>query len=57
MDEKQKKHNKTKLILKIVGIVVAVAGLALAATGIGSTFVSDGFPELFCMAILGQPKL
>ena len=57
MDEKQKKHNKTKLILKIVGIVVAVAGLALAATGIGSMFASDGFPELFWMAILGLPML
>ncbi len=57
MDEKQKKHNKTKLILKITGIIVSAAGLVLAATGIGNTIASGGYPRLFWLAILGLPML
>lgn len=54
------KHEKTKLILKIVGIIMAVAGLGLTIAGFINMYQSFGnteFPDLFWLIMLGIPLL
>ena len=41
MDDKEKKHARTKLILRIAGCCMILAGLALAVTGLMSLFSAD----------------
>lgn len=60
MNEQQQKHQRTKRVLKIVGAVVAVCGLALAVTGLADFFSSFGSgdpPKLFWCAFVGFPML
>ena len=56
--DKKEKHERTKRILKIVGPIVAAAGLILAVVGFVSFFSSfgdDGMPSLFWCAFVGMP--
>ena len=56
--DKKEKHERTKRILKIVGPIVAAAGLILAVVGFVSffsSFGSDGMPSLFWCAFVGMP--
>lgn len=61
MDEKQKRsHKRSKLVLKIVGILVLAAGLGMAATGIASqasALRDGGMPNLFWMCCVGFPMV
>lgn len=58
MDDKEKKHARTKLILRIVGCCMIAAGLALAITGIANLFsFDDEGASLFWMAMVGFPVL
>lgn len=57
MNGDQKKHLKVKRILKIVGIIIVLGGLALVITGIADLVTSEGFPSLFWCLILGLPAL
>ena len=52
------KHERTKLILKIAGIAMAVCGLALAITGFADMIASTGrgsTPKLFFLMMIGLP--
>lgn len=56
--DKKEKHERTKRILKIVGPIVAAAGLILAVVGFVSffsSFGSGGMPSLFWCAFVGMP--
>lgn len=56
--DKKEKHERTKRTLKIVGPVVAAAGLILAVVGFVSFFASIGgseMPSLFWCAFVGLP--
>lgn len=56
--DKKEKHERTKRILKIVGPIVAAAGLILAVVGFVSFFSSfgdDAMPSLFWCAFVGMP--
>ena len=56
--DKKEKHERTKRTLKIVGPIVAAAGLILAVVGFVSFFSSfggDGMPSLFWCAFVGMP--
>ena len=58
MNDKEKKHARTKLILRIVGCCMIAAGLALAITGIANLFsFDDEGASLFWMAMVGFPVL
>lgn len=58
MDDKDKKHARKKLILRIVGCCMIVAGLALAITGMINAFSFDeDAPNLFWMTMIGFPVL
>ena len=58
MNDKEKKHARTKLILRIAGCCMILAGLALAVTGLMSLFSADEeAPDLFWMAMIGFPVL
>ncbi|HIU61742.1 MAG TPA: hypothetical protein IAB69_03745 [Candidatus Coproplasma excrementigallinarum] len=53
-----KKHNKIKRVLKIIGPIVLVCGLALAITGIVDFGTSAGrgeSPTLFWLTFIGLP--
>lgn len=53
-----KKHNKIKRALKIIGPIVLVCGLALAITGIVDFGTSAGrgeSPALFWLIFIGLP--
>ena len=59
-NEEQKKHGKHKLILKIVGGVLALAGAVLIIVGFVNMFTSirqETFPDLFFLLIIGFPCL
>ena len=59
--DKKEKHERTKRILKIVGPIVAAAGLILAVLAVVgfvsffSSFGSGGMPSLFWCAFVGMP--
>ena len=58
--EALKKYRRIKLALKIVGVVVAAAGLGLAVMGFADMFLSTadgGSPSLFWGLIAGLPLL
>lgn len=60
MTQNETKHQKTKRIFKILGIIFTIAGLALAITGFVSmisSFGSGEFPRLFWCMIPGFPLL
>lgn len=62
MDEQeQKNHARVKLFLKVSGICLIVAGLALAITGaadfFGTMYSFDGVPDLFWCLMVGLPLL
>lgn len=58
MNDKEKKHARTKLILRIAGCCMILAGLALAVTGMISLFsFEEDAPDLFWMAMIGFPVL
>lgn len=60
MNEKDKKHLKTKRTLKIVGPIVMIAGLAFAITGFVDLFTSfgkGGMPSLFWCFFIGFPLI
>lgn len=55
-----KKHERTKFILKIIGPIVIAAGLACAAAGIADMVISTDegdAPQLFWLMIIGLPAL
>ena len=55
-----KKHERTKFIVKIIGPIVIAAGLACAAAGIADMVISTGegdTPQLFWLMIIGLPTL
>ena len=55
-----KKHERTKFILKIIGPIVIAAGLACAAAGIADMVISTNegdAPQLFWLMIIGLPAL
>ena len=56
------KHEKTKKILKIVGIIVLVVGLALTIAGFANFFKhmanqTGEMPKLFFLAFIGLPMM
>lgn len=56
--DKKEKHERIKRTLKIVGPIVAAAGLILAVVGFVSffsSFGSGGMPSLFWCAFVGMP--
>lgn len=58
MNEKEKKHARIKLGLKIAGIALTAGGAVLSAVGFISffgAFGGDGFPDLFWCCFLGLP--
>lgn len=60
MNEKDKKHNVIKTVLKIVGPIIAIAGLAFAITGFVDFFgaMSDfGTPTKFWCFFVGFPMI
>ena len=60
MNEKDKKHLKTKRILKIAGPIVLVAGLAFAITGfvnIATSMSSGSMPDMFWCFFIGFPLI
>lgn len=60
MNEKDKKHLKTKRILKIAGPIVLVAGLAFAITGfvnIATSMGSGSMPDMFWCFFIGFPLI
>ena len=55
-----KKHERTKFILKIIGPIVIAAGLACVAAGIADMVISTNegdMPQLFWLMIIGLPAL
>ena len=55
-----KKHERTKFILKIIGPIVIAAGLACAVTGFTDMIISTNegdMPQLFWLMIIGLPAL
>ena len=55
-----KKHERTKFILKIIGPIVIAAGLACTATGFADMVISTDegdAPQLFWLMIIGLPTL
>ena len=55
-----KKHERTKFILKIIGPIVIAAGLACTATGFADMIISTNegdMPQLFWLMIIGLPAL
>lgn len=55
-----KKHERTKLILKIIGPIVAAAGLACTVAGFADMIISTNkseMPQMFWLTILGLPLL
>ena len=60
MNEKDKKHLKTKRTLKIAGPIVLIAGLAFAITGfadLATSFGSGEMPSLFWCFFIGFPLI
>src|SRR5262245_54969990 len=54
------RHEKTRSLLRILGVVIAAVGLLLTVIGIGSFFAAfGGFgpPRLFWCSFLGMPLL
>ncbi len=60
MTQNETKHQKTKRIFKILGIIFTIAGLALAITGFASIFIAmnnEEMPSLFWCCFVGFPVL
>ena len=58
--DKQKRHNKTKRGLKIIGICLTVGGLACTVAGSVSFFSALGsgeLPKLFWLLMIGLPMM
>lgn len=58
MSDNQNKHNEVKKKLKIVGVILLVAGGVFAIAGFASffsAFGNGGIPKYFWMAFLGLP--
>ncbi len=56
----QRDHRRTKLILKIVGLCLAIGGLCCTIVGFADMFASTragDMPELFFLLIIGFPSL
>ena len=59
-DEKMLKHAKNKKILKVIGIILLVAGVCCAVTGfvdMGLSVRRMEMPSLFFLLIIGFPSI
>lgn len=50
-------HRKVRLVLRVLGPAIALAGLACLVVGMIDFFTADGMPKLFWLNFVGLPLL
>lgn len=54
-DNEKRRHARTKLILKIIGLTLIAGGIVMAVIGFVDMFSHEGMPEKFWCLMVGLP--